>query len=1003
MKYFLLFLGLLLTLPLEAKLAPLAELKAQAERGDLTARVALAHRRFDSIGDTREENEHALNCYRKASKRGDYDTLFEYAYGLFLHPDLAKEGEDWRRIMAEAARLGSIRAADILAWSYYKPTTPGIEPDYAKAEELLLTTLDQPKRGRYHTLGLIYVNGGYGVAKNPERAFKLLGRYADEIPYVYRILGKILTDWKPLQGKEAFKIRAYACYLRYQKMVPEPTEGLFEERTNPLNLSAAQIAEAQKLADDGYPTKPEHFLWTADDGPYSPDQLAADALAFYNEKGEPAMRFLLDERFTEFHLARPRHPKLFAGNTRRYFRFFKEAQTGAGRNNPAFAAALYQWLFDNCDQYPVSFNRFNIMNNLVIALSQSGQKARAKVLLNETAEILALSGYDTNLESHPRRRYFRIFPKVNVPNYRNVPLFRLDHAAFLTMLAEQALVEGRWQDALAQGQAHIDVVGHTLKNDPAASQKNQEWRNQMVAARNSVAEAFDLLQFHDRADQRHRFNAGDRFSLSYGARSQLTSKVSLFKNQIRRHELEDDTIERLRKIIDRISKHKLLTRHDLLEAQTTLILALFESGKTEEGWAMLHQLRSENPDHLPFHLIWVEEKIAVSELNGLEDILITHLRRVRSQGEKVAEVRLYLRYAQLLTALDRFDEAVEVQREAIRLLDSFDLYTWLPLAHLDLAQIHARAGNLAGAKSQRDKADTFLNANRELPDQVMRETFRRLAKDLPINNEDKPEDTPIDLQPSQQLSVPLQGFVARGLFTLKNPSSKLATGQFQVTGKHLQLSRSESDQTLLVTIDPSGKTSKTSPLNLSLEPGEQAFVDLSTTSTEVTQPGNLTLRWLPAKGAPLESSWTYEPPADDGVQSAVIDAGLFIENPFFNVPIYHLVQRTSGFEQPVDLKIIASQQARIEVYDENNQLVFVDANGDGDLLDSGDLLVIDQNSDGTGDLNVTRQGARSSRFFVQVSPAAKLSKEGLTLSYQNRDEAGRWQETSRDSILPRED
>lgn len=54
MKYFLLLLGLLPTLPLEAKLAPLAELKAQAKSGDLAARVALAHRRFDSIGDIRD-------------------------------------------------------------------------------------------------------------------------------------------------------------------------------------------------------------------------------------------------------------------------------------------------------------------------------------------------------------------------------------------------------------------------------------------------------------------------------------------------------------------------------------------------------------------------------------------------------------------------------------------------------------------------------------------------------------------------------------------------------------------------------------------------------------------------------------------------------------------------------------------------------------------------------------------------------------------------------------
>ena len=131
-----------------------------------------------------------------------------------------------------------------------------------------------------------------------------------------------------------------------------------------------------------------------------------------------------------------------------------------------------------------------------------------------------------------------------------------------------------------------------------------------------------------------------------------------------------------------------------------------------------------------------------------------------------------------------------------------------------------------------------------------------------------------------------------------------------------------------------------------------------------------------------------------------MDAALYLRNPFFNVPIYHLIQQQDGFTQPLDLKAIASERARIEVYDEDDQLVFIDHNGDGDLLDPGDLLLSDKNGDGFGDLNITRAGARCTRFLVQVTPDGNLPKEGLTIRYQTRDASGVWNESSRDLITP---
>ena len=59
MKNFWLLAGLLLIFPsqsTQAKMTPLTTVIKQAEGGDLPASVALAHRRFHSLGDSRERH-----------------------------------------------------------------------------------------------------------------------------------------------------------------------------------------------------------------------------------------------------------------------------------------------------------------------------------------------------------------------------------------------------------------------------------------------------------------------------------------------------------------------------------------------------------------------------------------------------------------------------------------------------------------------------------------------------------------------------------------------------------------------------------------------------------------------------------------------------------------------------------------------------------------------------------------------------------------------------------
>ena len=108
MKYFLLFLGLFPTLPLKAKLAPLAELKAGAKSGDLAARIALAHRRFDSIGDTRDP-ELIYQAFNDGAKAGLADAYAGLSLCLSSGFGCQQNSHQAYRLARLAADLGSAR------------------------------------------------------------------------------------------------------------------------------------------------------------------------------------------------------------------------------------------------------------------------------------------------------------------------------------------------------------------------------------------------------------------------------------------------------------------------------------------------------------------------------------------------------------------------------------------------------------------------------------------------------------------------------------------------------------------------------------------------------------------------------------------------------------------------------------------------------------------------------------------------------------------------------
>ena len=100
------------------------------------------------------------------------------------------------------------------------------------------------------------------------------------------------------------------------------------------------------------------------------------------------------------------------------------------------------------------------------------------------------------------------------------------------------------------------------------------------------------------------------------------------------------------------------------------------------------------------------------------------------------------------------------------------------------------------------------------------------------------------------------------------------------------------------------------------------------------------------------------------------------------------------------MRVVASQPTRIELYDQDDRLVMVDAAGDGDLVSRGDLISQDLNRNSLPDLRLA-PSTTEQRFRLFVQPLQAISADGLLLELQMRQQ-GQWITCSTDRILPGE-
>ncbi|OYV06575.1 MAG: hypothetical protein CFE26_05555, partial [Verrucomicrobiales bacterium VVV1] len=300
---------------------------------------------------------------------------------------------------------------------------------------------------------------------------------------------------------------------------------------------------------------------------------------------------------------------------------------------------------------------------------------------------------------------------------------------------------------------------------------------------------------------------------------------------------------------------------------------------------------------------------------------------------------------------------------------------------------------------QKDRAIADLAAAKQLsespkiPEGAKKRLREIIARPLPEASPAIPKVAPIaDLQPMRSMMVPLEGLSARGLFTLSNPSGSAITGTLRLQGKGLAFTAA-AEPVVGVEVAKAGG-SDTISRALTLPAGEFVFIDLSSAPQSANT--QVSIVWSPTNGESQTAEWTTDQP-ESGVSLAITDAAEYLNNPFYLIPFYHLVQYRDTFARALDVRVVASAPARIEFYDSSDELVCVDADGDGAFTSPGDMISKDLNRNGWGDL-VLDPKSQELRFRMLVHPAKVVPNGELNLDLQIFDQ-GKWNTHATDRLV----
>ncbi len=680
-----------------------------------------------------------------------------------------------------------------------------------------------------------------------------------------------------------------------------------------------------------------------------------------------------------------------------------EAKSGAGRDQEEWRMALTEWCYRYCVKDGESYWSSVWTPLMHQRYFDAGKYGAARIVIDRERTRLLEEGKELEVDKMKTVRPANPeFPAVGLKTLGARERISAKEFAFFMSNAEQDLAEGRWRRAMEASALAADERMGTIKwyqkhpnlvdSEDNVRQMTGKWRQAQL----NFAEGYQFLDLGEQElatlRELEKFNNTEQF----GRNLVLMAGCRAFHLE---YVLEKKGSE---VITEMVKKRTALAAYtDILKDDSELLGLMiadvhFRQGDARSGWSMIDEIRA-NKDltrdsRFQVDSEWCRHRVDAGLTDEVETVLIDLLKIAREGGLKRREIGLYETYARLLVALGRYEDALVIQRELIRLLRSFDLFPRLPGALHYLAGIHALLGEKDRADASLKEANRILESSK-IPDASKKRIREIVDRALPVPPADRDAKNQVaDLQPMRAMMVPLKGLPARGLFTLTNPSGKAVSGKLRFRGAGLAFRDEESVMIAVDVAKAGGKMELIRPV--SIPAGDFLAIDLSRPAEGGE--AKVSVIWEPVEGEAQTAEWIAES-AEEGVSIAITDAAEYLDNPFYLIPVYHLLQYTDTFAQVADVRVVASAPARIELYDQNDELIFVDADGDGAFVSEGDMVSKDLNRNLFGDLTLDTK-RQEMRFRLFVRPAAVVPGKELTLDLQLLQQ-GVWATHSTDRLL----
>ncbi len=719
-----------------------------------------------------------------------------------------------------------------------------------------------------------------------------------------------------------------------------------------------------------------------------------------------------------------------------------EAQVLSGRDDPEWSYRLYRWLYAKCkedyeERKPGKlFFDSAMLHNLSKEQMETGRIAemrqtgiqilegfRQKELID--LRLRPISALKTSQPKLPEKRELLTKVRRQMGNRHDEesvgkPLYYPDLFGIITLMRAK-LYSGNWREMIGYGKWIEDWIDAVLLDgiDESVSRPNEVWQTQ--ADHLSIeAEAFQWLGFYGKALENYRqiITANHK---GYGFRHVHDARTKQAILEARTGVRTTESVEALKALQETRASNKFDAKRAPSEVTLAIASALRQKGDRESSKAKLDLLIEEADEERLFlirtealltRILWALED---NELGEVEDDLIQLMHLSRSKGLKINEPELYHLYARYQASSGHLEEAIQLQLQAIEFYQSIDLYTWLPLRYIELAEWYYQTGNIELGDYYSELATQLINRpGSEYPAWILarvRAIHERLQSaradrrqsptrpDIRVA-EHKKDSNPstadalplLDLQPVQLAVVPLKSKPALGLYTLTNLSMIRQHARVIVTGPIRKMERTREGD-FRIELDSESAISERS-LEADLAANLSYLIYVS--APEGQAPLDATIRVDAGPTANQSASFAYAS-SDHISKTAVINANLIEGNPYYMIGILHIAQRTSDArDRAMDLRIRASMPARIEGYSENGDLLFVDADGDGTFHSPGDVLRIDPDASGYPNIEFSENSDTAS-FELMLAPHTMIEDGTLELQIETNSGEG-WQLDAVDQI-----